>query len=88
MDLDELKGTLKSLHEELALETEVDQELKDLLTTLDEDIQQLVEPAAAPEGEGGVLEQAESLAARFAAAHPRLESMMQEVVAALAKMGV
>ena len=87
MDLDELKGTLKSLHEELALETEVDQELKDLLTTLDEDIQQLVEPTAEPAG-GGVLEQAESLAARFAAAHPRLESMMQEVVAALAKMGV
>ena len=87
MNIDELKGTLKSLHEELARETEVDQELKDLLTTLDEDIQQLVEPAAEPVT-GGVLEQAESLAARFAAAHPRLESMMQEVVAALAKMGV
>ncbi len=87
MDLDELKGTLKSLHEELARETEVDQELKDLLTTLDEDIHQLVEPPTEP-ADGGVLEQAESLAARFAAAHPRLESMMQEVVAALAKMGV
>ena len=86
MDLDKMKSTIRSLHDELAAETEVDQELKDLLTTLDEDIHQLVEPVE-PSG-GGILDQAENLAARFAAAHPRLESAMQEVIAALAKMGV
>ena len=86
MDLEKMKSTVRSLHDELATETEVDQELKDLLTTLDEDIHQLVEPAD-PAGTG-LMDQAENLAARFAAAHPRLESAMQEIIAALAKMGV
>ncbi len=86
MDLEKMKSTVRSLHQELAAETEVDQELKDLLTTLDEDIHQLVEPLD-PAGTG-LMDQAENLAARFAAAHPRLESAMQEIIAALAKMGV
>ena len=86
MDLEKMKSTVRSLHDELATETEVDQELKDLLTTLDEHIHQLVEPVD-PAGTG-LMDQAENLAARFAAAHPRLESAMQEIIAALAKMGV
>lgn len=83
-----LKQTLNKLHQELAGESDVDPELQQLLTTLDEDIHQLLQTESTDEATSPVADAAEALAARFAVEHPRIEAMVREVVAALAKMGV
>ena len=88
MQRDQLKQTLNSLHQELAGEPNVDPELQQLLTTLDEDIHNLLEQDSMDEAASPVVDAAEALAARFAVEHPRIEAMVREVVAALAKMGV
>ena len=88
MPTKQLKSTLQALHEELAGATDVDPELQDLLSTLDDDIHHLLaEDSPEPESYG-IIDAAESLAARFAADHPRAEAMVRELIAALAKMGV
>lgn len=88
MQREQLKQTLSTLHQELAGESNVDPELQQLLATLDEDIHNLLEQDSTDEAASPVVEAAEALAARFAVEHPRIEAMVREVVATLAKMGV
>ncbi|XOV85505.1 MAG: DUF4404 family protein [bacterium] len=88
MPKEKLKQTLASLHQELANEQTVDPELHDLLTTLDDDIHKLLLADEQPPESHGVTDAAEALAARFAAEHPRLEALVRELVASLAKMGI
>ena len=88
MQKEQLKQTLTTLHQELAGDQTVDPELQTLLVTLDDDIQKLLHEDAQPPETSGVADAAEALAARFAAEHPRLEALVRELVASLAKMGV
>ena len=88
MHTEQLKRTLSSLHKELARDQTIDAELQGLLTTLDDDIQDLLDANSTPLETHGVMDAAESVAARFAADHPRVEALMRELVAVLAKMGV
>jgi len=87
MEREQLKQTLKSLHQELESQEEVDPELTELLGALDQDIHHLINRSAEVE-QDSTIDAAESLAARFAASHPRAEAMLQEIVALLGRMGV
>ncbi len=88
MQPEQLKRTLTNLHKELSGDQTVDPELQTLLATLDDDIQKLLIADDQPPEANGVADAAEALAARFAAEHPRLEALVRELVASLAKMGV
>ena len=88
MHTEQLKQTLNSLHKELADDLTIDTELQALLTTLDDDIQDILNANTAPLETHGIMDAAESVAARFAADHPRVEALVRELVATLAKMGV
>ncbi len=90
MNKEQLKSTIQGLHEHLESAENVDPELRDMLVTLDGDIHHLMTAESAPQAEHarGVMDRAESLAARFAADHPHAEALLREIVAALAKMGV
>ena len=88
MQRDQLKSTLNTLHETLSHESEMDPELKDLLETLDADIHELLAEAPAPAETSSLMDAAETLAARFAADHPRAEPIVREIVAILGRMGV
>ena len=87
MDKASLKQALERLHRDLADSTEVDPELKELLGTLDKDIHQLLEDDSAVHARG-LVERAESVAARFRADHPRLEPIFREVIDTLGRIGV
>ena len=88
MHTEQLKQTLNSLHQELAGDPTIDTELRALLATLDDDIQDVLDTNPAPLETHGVMDVAESVAARFAADHPRVEALVRELIATLAKMGV
>ena len=89
MDKASLKQALERLHRDLADSTEVDPELKELLGTLDKDIHQLLEDDTAGQTHAqGLVERAESVAARFRADHPRLEPFFREVIDTLGRIGV
>ena len=88
MEREQLKQTLRSLHEELESQETVDPELSELLGTLDQDIHQLISQTSEIQETAGTVDAAESLAARFAATHPRAEAIMQEIIALLGRMGV
>lgn len=88
MPNNELKHTLQRLHRELIDATDVDPELEALLATLDDDIHELLAEEAPEIEVPGVMVSAESLAARFAADHPRAEALVRELIAALGRMGV
>jgi ABC-type transporter Mla subunit MlaD len=88
MEREQLKQTLKSLHRELESQNAVDTELTELLGTLDQDIHHLISQAPASPQTASAIQAAESLAARFAANHPRAEAIVQEIVALLGRMGV
>lgn len=88
MDKASLKQALERLHQDLAGSTEVvDPELKELLGTLDDDIHQLLEDDSTTSTHG-LVERAESVAARFRADHPRLEPIFREVIDTLGRIGV
>jgi chromosome segregation ATPase len=82
MDSQQLKETLKRLHGELEATGSADQELKDLLRELDQDIHRLTERHESP---GRRLEQA---ALEFEAEHPRVAALLSELADTLAKLGL
>ena len=86
MHREQLKKTLNSLHQALAGESDIDPELQNLLATLDDDIHELL--AQESMVDEATITAAEVVAARFAIDHPRMEAIVRELVAALAKMGV
>ena len=88
MEGEQLKQTLRSLHEELESQDTVDPELTELLGTLDQDIHHLMSQTGEVQETAGTVDAAESLAARFAATHPRAEAILQEIVTLLGRMGV
>jgi hypothetical protein len=88
MEREQLKKTLQQLHRELGQQDHIDPEIHALLATLDEDIHKLVSEDPSEVKPAGVMDNAEQLAARYAAGHPRTEALLRELVNALARMGV
>lgn len=87
MTTDNLKNTLKELHQRLESAGTVDAELKSLLHTLDGDIQRLLNQQA-QEPDAGLSGRAQELSARFAAQHPQLETALRELAQTLERMGI
>jgi hypothetical protein len=89
MESNNLKDSLKSLHENLESATDVDPELMQLLKVLDNDIHQLMarEEREASEA-AGLVRRAQEISARLAVRHPHIEPALREVADTLGKMGI
>ncbi|MFA9217755.1 MAG: DUF4404 family protein [Sphingomonadaceae bacterium] len=90
-----LKASLKTLHTKLADAGPVDEELLELLHTLNGDITQLLEQRSAPADADasatttyGLAERTQEISAKFAAQHPTLEPALRELGNILSSMGI
>jgi hypothetical protein len=85
MNPDELHRLLRRLHEELGQARSLDDESRELLKLVGEDIGALPEPEA---GAGERLSALERLAVRFESEHPALSAVARQLADALAKAGI
>ncbi len=91
MSTEQLKQSLKALHENLSATGQVDAELADLLSVLNNDIQTLLNREHTETDEDGLSQLGDrtlALSARFAAQNPHLESALREIGDILARMGI
>lgn len=89
MSMDALKEKLKELHVTLEGAESPDAELAQLLQMLDSDIRALLVKQAPDQSEtAGIATRAQSISARFAAKHPRLEPVLRELTDMLASLGI
>ena len=89
MSTEQLKESLKNLHQHLSNTEQVDAELSELLSTLNEDIQQLLAKEHTDEDALSHLgDRTLALSAKFAAQNPHLESGLRELGDILARMGI
>lgn len=90
MSTEQLKDALKKLHESIKnTDGEVDAELSELLTTLNDDVRQLLSKETPEEDALSNLgDRTLSLSARFAAQNPKLESVLRELSDVLGRMGI
>jgi hypothetical protein len=88
MDKDNLKKLLANLHQELEGADRMDVETRALLQQLHHDIEKLDDADNNADQEASVIEQAESLEARFAAKHPAAEGFVREIIDLLGRMGI
>jgi hypothetical protein len=89
MSTEQLKQSLKSLHEHLSSTDQVDAELSELLTVLNNDIHQLLNKESTDEdGLSHLGDRSLELSAKFAAQSPHLESGLRELGNILLRMGV
>ncbi len=89
MSSSEIKKTLTKLHEELENASGVDEDLKQLLLSLDQDIHQLLEQDHRQADEvSGILDRLEGMAADFAAQHPTTERFFREIIDTLGRLGI
>lgn len=101
MDRHELTSLLDKLRGELASGQAVDEQLRQSLQTLEQDIQKVLArsgesvPTAVAHGasagdddEGSLSERAQEIEARFASEHPYLANTLRDVMDTLGKMGI
>ncbi|NOY29992.1 MAG: DUF4404 family protein [Planctomycetes bacterium] len=90
MDQAELLKTLEKVHAELAEARSVDDETRQLLTTLTDDIRRLSEQSGAASAENvePLTDQVQDLVLRFETDHPRLTTALNQVAGALANLGI
>jgi hypothetical protein len=88
MDKDNLKKVLANLHQELEGADRMDVETRALLQQLHNDIGKLDDASNDADHGASVIEQAESLEARFAAKHPAAEGFVREIIDILGRMGI
>ena len=90
MDTSDLRGKLTSLHEQLTHSPAVDGESRQLLSTLLQDIEHVLEqsPAGMARAEPEHHHRLQELLARFDADHPALAAGLRQFVDALGKLGV
>jgi len=81
----QLKNLLAQLKAALAETDELDPELERMAAEVDADLHRLVREE---EPEDGLGERLDSLAADFAAKHPRTEAILRELADTLGKMGI
>ena len=87
--MNDLKDTLRQVHQQLETSKGVDAELAELLRALDQDIHQLLASEAGSQEESEPLtERAREIAARFASEHPQLEKVLRELADKLASIGI
>lgn len=83
-----IKKLLSQLQDALEDTEQVDAETLALVHELDDEIHRLTEAGAAHDDYEGVVDQAKSMQARFAAEHPVAERFLREIIDALAKVGI
>ena len=91
MDKQELASLLKKLQTELESGQPVDEQLKQQLQTLDQDIQKVLaqgSPLAREADDTSLENRAQEIEARFATEHPYLASTLRDVMDTLGKMGI
>jgi len=91
MDKQELAALLKKLQAELESGQSVDDQLKQQLQALDQDIQKVLaqgSPLVREADEASLGERATEIEARFASEHPYLASTLRDVMDTLGKMGI
>jgi chromosome segregation ATPase len=89
MSSDQIKSTIRNLHERLEEAGPIDAETRALLTELDQDLHRLLTAKAEFEDkEAGLQERLESIAADFDSRHPQLAAMLREIGVALARVGI
>ena len=87
MENSELRELLNRLRGEIQ-QSELDNETRQLMSDLDVDIHDLLDPET-PEVEAGpILERAREIDANFRAEHPTAIRILNEVMASLARMGI
>ena len=79
-----IKTLLGQLREELRT-TDIDEELEQLLSELDEDIDKVIDEDA---DLSEVIERAKQVEANFAANYPRAERFVRELIDVLVRMGI
>ena len=79
-----IKTLLSQLREELRT-TDIDDELEQLLSELDEDIENVIDEDA---DLSEVIERAKQVEANFAANYPRVERFVRELIDVLVRMGI
>lgn len=87
MDREKLHQTLRQLHSELQNTETTDAETRELLSAVQNDIDQVVGPGEDPPVED-FGDRVESLAARFEADHPSLALALRQVMTTLSSMGI
>ena len=93
MDKSKLQQTLAQVHAELADAESVDGDTRQLLTTLTDDIERLLEkdppqPAAEATDDGPLSKQVRGLVLQFESEHPKLTTALNQVADALAGLGI
>ena len=91
MDKSELRTTLEKVHAELANAESVDDDTRELLTALTDDLERLSSDQT--EGEsaehvGPLSARVHDLVLRFETDHPRLTTALNQVADALANLGI
>lgn len=86
MDKQELIKTLRQLHQELASRDHADPETRELLATIDDDIERL--GVGEEDDDSELFERVEDLATRFQADHPKLANTLRSIVNTLSSMGI
>jgi len=82
---DELHALLRRLHEELGRARRLDEESRELLGLVEQDIAALPETDA---GAGERLSALERLAVRFESDHPKAAGLVRQLADSLAKAGI
>lgn len=91
MDKQELTGLLAKLQTELESGQAVDEQLRQQLLALDQDIQKVLAKRADPTSgavDASLSQRATEIEARFASEHPYLASTLRDVMDTLGKMGI
>ena len=87
MDNHEIRDLLKRLKDELH-DVELDDETRRLMSELDADIDDLLDPESPTNEAGPILERAREVEANFRAEHPTAIRILNEVMATLSRMGI
>jgi len=90
MEKSELRQTLERVHAELADAQSVDDETRQLLTRLTDDIRRLSEQdgGATAESVDPLAGQVQDLVLQFESDHPKLTTALNQVAGALADLGI
>ena len=84
MNKQRIRDLLGQLREEIR-DTEIDDELQQMISELDDDIDGVIENDA---DISAVIDQAKALEARFATSYPSAERFVREVIDLLVRMGI
>ncbi|MCB1686470.1 MAG: DUF4404 family protein [Pseudomonadales bacterium] len=85
----DIKNRLRELREALEETDSPDDDLKDLLQQVDDEIHELLGNPERVDSHGDLLkERIDEITATFAARYPQTERLFREIVAALGRMGI